>query len=168
MNVLSICKFMSEMWMAECQNVIIITCSWTLGCSFPLPPQGGFAFDLFRSFFLDFLDGPVRLWHHESTTLPWVDHPHVHRSIGIDGISISALRSFAMQPPFVLLFIGYMGMALPLISSMFSSLWLCYLCLFIRFCSSEPCSSTTSRSVDHRFLSLCLHYSGSHLHPFKV
>ena len=42
--------------------------------------------------------------------------------IGMDCISISALRSFAMQLPFVLLFIGYMCMALRLISSMLSSL----------------------------------------------
>ena len=42
--------------------------------------------------------------------------------IGIDCISISALRSFAMQLPFVLLFVGCMGKALPLISSMLSSL----------------------------------------------
>ena len=32
--------------------------------------------------------------------------------IGIDSISISALRSFAMQLPFVLLFVGYMCLAL--------------------------------------------------------
>ena len=42
--------------------------------------------------------------------------------IGIDCISISALRSFAMQLPFVLLFVGCMGMALPLTSPMLSSL----------------------------------------------
>ena len=59
--------------------------------------------------------------------------------IEIDCISISALRSFAMQLPFVLLFVGYMGMASPLISSMLSSLSFCYSCLFIRLCSLELC-----------------------------